>query len=143
MDAMAPTATGLSDALVAVGDRWSMLVIEALLGGAKRFGDLEEEIDGIAPNILSARLRKLTDHGLVAATAYSDRPPRFSYELTDAGRELEVPLRLLTAWAERHTRGRQAPHHDACGTPLAVAWYCPTCREVVADESGEDELQYA
>jgi DNA-binding HxlR family transcriptional regulator len=140
---MATAPTGLSDALVAVGDRWSMLVVETLLDGPKRFGDLEEAIDGIAPNILSARLRKLDDHGLVAATAYSDRPPRFSYELTDAGRELEAPLRLLTAWAERHTRGRRAPQHEACGTPLAVAWFCPTCREVVADESGEDELQYA
>jgi DNA-binding HxlR family transcriptional regulator len=143
MDGVAATPTGLADALVAVGDRWSMLVVEALLDGPKRFGDLEEAIDGIAPNILSARLRKLADHGLVAATAYSDRPPRFSYELTDAGRELEVPLRLLTAWAERHTRGRQAPRHEACGTPLAVAWFCPTCREVVADESGEDEVHYA
>jgi DNA-binding HxlR family transcriptional regulator len=143
MAAMATTRTGLSEALVAVGDRWSMLVVEALLGGARRFGDLEDEIDGIAPNILSARLRKLTDHGLVSATAYSDRPPRFSYELTDAGRELEAPLRLLTAWAERHTHGREPPRHEACGTALEVAWYCPTCREVVADESGEDELHYA
>ena len=90
MAAMPTTRTGLSEALVALGDRWSMLVVEALLGGAKRFGDLEDEIDGIAPNILSARLRKLTDHGLVSATAYSDRPPRFSYELTDAGRELAL-----------------------------------------------------
>jgi DNA-binding HxlR family transcriptional regulator len=143
MGAMATTRTGLAEALVAVGDRWSMLVVEALLDGPKRFGDLEQRIDGIAPNILSARLRKLGEHGLVSAVAYSDRPPRFSYELTDAGRELEAPLRLLTAWAERHSEGGEAPRHEACGTPLQVAWYCPTCREVIADEAGDDELHYA
>src|SRR5436305_1392638 len=125
MAVMATTRTGLSEALVAVGDRWSMLVAEALLGGAKRFGDLEDEIDGIAPNILSARLRKLTDHGLVSAAAYSDRPPRFSYELTDAGRELEAPLRLLEAWAERHRppalgRGHESAQGEDPGRPRAL-----------------------
>jgi len=134
---------GLSEAMAALGDRWSMLVIEALLGGAKRFGDLQDEIDGIAPNVLSARLRKLADHGLISAEPYSDRPPRFSYELTAAGRDLEAPLRLLAAWAERHSGG-EPPRHATCGTELEVAWYCPTCREVVAEEPGSsEELHYA
>jgi DNA-binding HxlR family transcriptional regulator len=134
--------TGLSEALGALGDRWSLLVIEALLGGPRRFGDLQEEIAGIAPNVLSARLRKLAEHGLIATEPYSDRPPRFSYALTGAGRELEAPLRLLAAWADRHSSG-EPPRHDACGTALEVAWYCPACERVVADEAGEDELHYA
>jgi DNA-binding HxlR family transcriptional regulator len=142
MEAMSTASTPLSEALGAIGDRWSMLVVEALLDGAKRFGDLQEEVAGIAPNVLSARLRKLAEHGLVSAHPYSDRPPRFSYELTDAGRELEGPLRLLAAWADRHSRGG-APRHEACGTPLEIAWYCPTCREVLADETGEGDLHYA
>ena len=135
--------TSLADALVVLGDRWSLLVVKALLDGPKRFGDLETAIEGIAPNVLTARLRKLADHGLVAAEPYSERPPRFSYALTDAGRELESPLRLLAAWASRHSAGGP-PRHDACGTELEVAWYCPTCREVVAEEPGsDDELHYA
>jgi DNA-binding HxlR family transcriptional regulator len=144
MQAMAEAEAGLPQALAAVGDRWSMLIIESLLDGGKRFGDLQEAVEGIAPNVLSARLRKLTEHGLVAAEAYSDRPPRFSYELTDAGRELEAPLRLLSAWAERHSRGSEPPRHDACGTALEVAWFCPTCREVVAEgDEADEELHYA
>jgi DNA-binding HxlR family transcriptional regulator len=139
---MAVARTGLSEALAAVGDRWSMLVIEALLEDPKRFGDLEQEIEGIAPNVLSARLRKLADHGLISAQPYSDRPPRFSYELTDAGRELEAPLRLLGAWADRHARG-EPPRHEACGTALEVAWYCPACRQVVGAGDDADELHYA
>jgi DNA-binding HxlR family transcriptional regulator len=135
--------SSLSDALAALGDRWSLLVVEALLGGAQRFGDLQEAIEGIAPNVLSARLRKLADHGIISAHPYSERPPRFSYELTDAGRELEAPLRLLSAWADRHGGG-EPPRHETCGTELEVAWYCPTCREVVAEEPGsEEELHYA
>ncbi len=142
---MGPDApeSSLADALAALGDRWSLLIVRALLDGPKRFGDLETEVAGIAPNVLAARLRKLADHGLISAQPYSERPPRFSYELTDAGRELEAPLRLLAAWAERHAGG-EPPRHEACGTALEVAWYCPTCREVVAEEPGsEEELHYA
>jgi DNA-binding HxlR family transcriptional regulator len=142
MNQMSTSGTGLSEALGAIGDRWSMLVVEALLGGAKRFGDLQDEIDGIAPNVLSARLRKLAELGLISAHPYSDRPPRYSYELTDAGRELEGPLRLLAAWADRHSRGGP-PRHEACGTALEIAWYCPACREVLADPADESELHYA
>ena len=142
---MGPDApeSSLADALAALGDRWSLLIVRALLDGPKRFGDLETEVAGIAPNVLAARLRKLADHGLISAQPYSERPPRFSYEHTDAGRELEAPLRLLAAWAERHAGG-EPPRHEACGTALEVAWYCPTCREVVAEEPGsEEELHYA
>jgi DNA-binding HxlR family transcriptional regulator len=135
--------SSLSDALAALGDRWSLLIVEALLAGPKRFGDLQDEVAGIAPNVLTARLRKLADHGLIAAHPYSERPPRFSYELTDAGRELEAPLRLLATWADRHGGG-EPPRHEVCGSELEVAWYCPTCEEVVAEEPGSDEeLHYA
>jgi DNA-binding HxlR family transcriptional regulator len=133
----------LADALAALGDRWSLLVVPALLDGPKRFGDLATEVPGIAPNVLTAGLRKLADHGLVSAAPYTERPPRFSYELTDAGRELETPLRLLSAWAERHAGG-EPPRHEPCGTELEVAWYCPTCREAIVEEPGsEEELHYA
>jgi acetylornithine/succinyldiaminopimelate/putrescine aminotransferase len=61
-----PTETSpLATALERVGDRWTLLVVEALLEGPRRFGDLREEVTGIAPNILSARLRKLESQGVV------------------------------------------------------------------------------
>src|SRR6476620_10032503 len=86
--------TPLADALEAVGDRWSLLIVEALLDGAKRFGDLQREIPDISPNVLSARLRRLTDQRLALAEPYSERPQRFAYELTERGRELAGPIRL-------------------------------------------------
>jgi DNA-binding HxlR family transcriptional regulator len=139
---MSPTSAGLSEALAAVGDRWSMLIVESLLAGPRRFGDLQQDVEGIASNVLSARLRKLAEHGLITAEPYSERPPRFSYELTDAGRELAEPLRMLAGWGSRHADGVQRPVHSACGTALEVGWYCPSCREPVEPEA-EEELDYA
>ena len=109
-----------------VGDRWTLLVVEALLDGPRRFGDLQEAVAGIAPNILTQRLRRLEREGLVVAQPYSERPPRFVYELTAAGRELAGALRLLADWGARHS-GAEPLRHAACGTPLEARWYCPTC----------------
>ena len=114
-------------ALSKVGDRWTLLVIEALLEGPRRFGDLQEVVTGIAPNTLSARLKALEGEGLVVARTYSERPPRFEYTLTAAGKELAGAISLLTAWGSRHSEEVEVPSHGLCGTPLEVRWYCPTC----------------
>src|SRR3954451_5851060 len=88
----------LSEALTSVGDRWTLLVIEALLEGPRRFGDLQSDVPGIAPNILTQRLRHLEREALVVSRPSSERPPRFVYELTSAGAELAGALRLLADW---------------------------------------------
>ena len=93
----------LAAALASVGDRWTLHVVAALLDGPRRFGDLQEEVGGIAPNVLSQRLRRLEDDGLVIAQPYSERPPRFVYELSEAGRGLAGVLRLLVDWGARHS----------------------------------------
>src|SRR5690349_3828419 len=131
----------LADAVARVGDRWTLLVVDALLGGPRRFGELSEDVSGIAPNILAQRLRHLVDEGLVLQRPYSDRPPRFEYELTQAGRELAGALRLLADWGGRHAPagGSEAVRHEVCGTPLETRWWCPTCEQPV-DEPGGDEL---
>jgi DNA-binding HxlR family transcriptional regulator len=130
----------LADALARVGDRWTLLVVASLLEGPKRFGDLEAELAGIAPNVLSARLKLLTEQALAVARPYSDRPPRFVYELTDSGRELAGALRLLADWGARTgDSGGEPLRHAACGTALEARWYCPSCAEVV-DDPGEDEV---
>src|SRR2546421_382163 len=83
-----PAHGALADALATVGDRWTLLVIAALLDGPRRFGDLQDAVEGIAPNVLTQRLRALERNALVVARPYSDRPPRFVYELTAAGQGL-------------------------------------------------------
>jgi DNA-binding HxlR family transcriptional regulator len=139
---MSEAASPLADALARVGDRWTLLLVAALLDGPRRFGDLESELGGIAPNVLSARLRHLEEQGVVVAQPYSERPPRFVYELSASGRELAGALRLLTDWGARHAGDAEPPRHDACGTPLEAVWYCPTCERPVADEDAA-ELHWA
>ena len=138
-----PAPTPLAAALDSVGDRWTLLLIEALLDGPRRFGDLQDgRSTGIAPNVLTQRLRRLEGEGLVFAQPYSERPQRFVYELTAAGHELAGALRLLADWGARHREGGEPPRHDACGTPVEARWWCPTCERPV----GEDEaagLRYA
>ena len=135
------TPSPLADALARVGDRWTLLVVGALIDGPRRFGDLQEGVPGIAPNILSQRLRHLEREALVVARPYSERPPRMVYELSAAGRELAGALRLLADWGARNSEAAEPARHGACGTPLEVRWYCPTCERTV-DEDEADELEY-
>jgi DNA-binding HxlR family transcriptional regulator len=131
----------LADALVAVGDRWTLLLVAALLDGPRRFGELQEAVPGIAPNVLTQRLRALERNALVLARPYSERPPRFVYELSAAGLELAGVLRLLAGWGARRTGEPMTPRHAVCGTPMEARWWCPTCEQAVSD--ADDELHFA
>jgi DNA-binding HxlR family transcriptional regulator len=132
----------LAEALASVGDRWTLLIVAALLDGPRRFGDLQKDLPGIAPNILTQRLRSLESQGLARAERYSERPPRYVYELASSGRELAGALRLLADWGARHTGDVDPPRHSACGTPLEAVWWCPTCERPVDDEDAAD-VHYA
>ena len=135
--ALPPSA--LAAALDRVGDRWSLLLVEALLAGPRRFGELGAAIDGIAPNILADRLRRLERAGIVEATPYSHRPPRLDYALTTDGHELGGALALLAGWGARRGGTGEPLRHEACGTPLETRWHCPTCEVLVAGDE-PDEL---
>jgi DNA-binding HxlR family transcriptional regulator len=137
-----PPSSALADALAAVGDRWTLLMVAALLDGPRRFGELQEAVDGIAPNVLTQRLRQLERNALVIARPYSERPPRFVYELSAAGQELAGALRLLAGWGARNAEGAGAPRHAVCGTPMEARWWCPSCERPVGDDEG-DELLFA
>lgn len=134
--------SALSDALDRVGDRWTLLVIAALLDGPRRFGELQDEVGGIAPNVLTQRLRQLERDAILIARSYSNRPPRFEYELTASGQELAGVLRLLAGWGARGSGEEHEVRHSACGTPLEARWWCPTCEAPVGEDEGE-ELHFA
>jgi DNA-binding HxlR family transcriptional regulator len=132
-----PDQSPLERALGRVGDRWTLLVVEALLEGPRRFGELHAAIPGIAPNILTARLRRLVADRLVVSTPYSQRPLRHEYRLTADGRALAGALAVLAAWAA-HVDALPGPRfHDACGTALDLRPYCPTCHRTVDDHDGD------
>ena len=138
---MSSPQSPLAAALERVGDRWSLLIVEALLPGPRRFNELTEAVSGIAPNILSDRLRRLESERVIRSSPYSQRPPRFVYELTDEGAELAGALRLLADWGSRVSREAEPLRHAACGTPLEARWYCPTCARAVEGREA-DEVRY-
>jgi DNA-binding HxlR family transcriptional regulator len=130
----------LAAALERIGDRWSPRIVEALLPGPLRYGEIRASVAGIAPNILAERLRRLGADGLLTATAYEERPPRFEYRLTAEGRALAGALRLLADWGARHAGASPdgSLRHDACGTALEAHWFCPTCGEMVDASAAEE-----
>ncbi len=131
--------SGLGSALDRVGDRWSLQLVEALLVGPLRYGELAAAVAGIAPNILADRLRRLERAGILVGTPYSQRPVRLEYALTADGRELAGALRLLADWGARRAGVDGEPlRHAACGTPLEARWHCPTCGEIVDDAAPDD-----
>jgi DNA-binding HxlR family transcriptional regulator len=106
-----------------VGERWTLLIIRDLLFGTLRFQDFQERLPGMAPNVLSARLKTLEAHGLVRRDFYSDHPPRASYTLTDRGRELGVVVLALGRWGMRNLSGKmnKGLHHEEAFRHLAQA----------------------
>src|SRR3954449_9663675 len=128
----------LEAALERVGDRWSLLIVEALLDGPRRFNEVALAVPGIAPNILTDRLRRLERERIVVATPYQQRPPRMSYALTADGRDLASALRLLADWGGRGASDAEPLRHGPCGTPLEARWYCPTCETAVEAHDAEE-----
>jgi len=124
--------TALEAALDRVGDRWSLLVVDALLEGPRRFGELRDALPGIAANILTDRLRRLERERILVAAPYSTKPPRMEYTLTGDGRDLASALRLLADWGSRRSGGEPL-RHERCGTPVEARWFCPTCGIAVTD----------
>src|SRR6202008_1170828 len=131
----------LAEALAMVGDRWTLLVVEALLDGPRRFNDLLRQIPGIAADIPAERVKRLERAALLVARPYSERPPRAAYELTAEGRELAGALRLLAGWGARHADPADGPRHLTCGTPIEARWYCPPCDCLVDDEPQHAEAR--
>ena len=127
-----PTCS-IAATLEAVGDRWTLLILRDLFRGVRRFEALHRDL-GIARNLLTDRLHKLTTLGMVHRVQYQDRPVRHEYRLTNKGADLSPALVALMHWGDRWYATDGPPTllvHDACGTPLDQAVSCPFCNEFV------------
>ncbi len=91
----------IARALEVVGDRWTLLIIRDVIHGLRRFDEFLDSL-GIASNVLTERLNRLVDEGVLERVPYSERPERFEYQLTNKGRELGVALLALMQWGDRH-----------------------------------------
>jgi DNA-binding HxlR family transcriptional regulator len=86
-----------------IGERWTILLLRELLRqGPRRFQDLQASLPGVAPNILSARLKAMEDNGLIHRQLYSERPPRVEYLLTDKGKSLGPIVKAMRDWGTKN-----------------------------------------
>lgn len=92
----------IAAALHILGDKWSPLLLGQLMISGKTFCELEAELTGISPRTLSARLEKLADHQIVAKHLYCEHPPRYRYELTQKGLELQHILKAMGDWGDKY-----------------------------------------
>jgi DNA-binding HxlR family transcriptional regulator len=115
-----------------LGERWTLLAIRELNYGVHRFEQIVH-FTGASRDILTDRLRKLEEAGVVERRQYSERPPRFEYHLTTAGKELRPVLLALGEWGSRWVQQRPTATfaHD-CGHPLAIDQVCHHCGEPIA-----------
>lgn len=111
-----------------IGEWWTLLIVRDALLGARRFDDFKAT--GIADNILSARLKKLVDEGILRRQPYQERPERHEYLLTEKGQGLAVVIGALRSWGREWTRGNDLSlraFHQACGREISITAYCKEC----------------
>ncbi|MEU0373564.1 helix-turn-helix domain-containing protein [Streptomyces sp. NPDC006283] len=126
----APRACSIADALELVGERWSLLAVREILHGVRRFDEIVRNT-GASRDILTTRLRKLESGGVVRREQYSERPPRFEYHLTTAGKEVGDVLLTLMRWGDRHLNPDDPPVRwlHSCGEVLDPVVVCNHCGE--------------
>jgi DNA-binding HxlR family transcriptional regulator len=127
----------IARALEVVGERWTLLIVRDVALGLRRFDQLQENL-GIARNVLTDRLSRLVDEGILERVPYSERPPRYEYRLTEKGTELRVALAALRQWGDKHL-SEEPPRllrRRSDGTPV-VAALVPEGTETLALEDVE------
>ncbi|MHB1138154.1 MAG: winged helix-turn-helix transcriptional regulator [Microthrixaceae bacterium] len=141
-----PVDCSIAAALEIVGDRWTILILRDAFRGIRRFDELRRDLD-IPRAVLSERLRRLVDSGVLVKRRYQERPERFEYRLTPMGLQLSPILVSLMQWGDRWLSGEDGPPtalvHEPCGTEIDLGYYCWTCETpfaptAIASRPGHD-----
>jgi DNA-binding HxlR family transcriptional regulator len=136
---MTPRPCTAAAALGVIGEKWSLLVVRELAFGVHRFDSIVQNT-GAPRDILTSRLRSLESAGVIEKRQYSERPPRFEYHLTQAGRELRPILLSLGQWGSRWAAGAPPVSFEhTCGETLEVVHTCKACGEAVT--GGRDVMR--
>lgn len=124
----------IARALETVGDRWTLLVLRDLSFGIKRFDEFQQSL-GIAPNVLTDRLKRLDQEGLVKRVRYQDSPERFEYLPTKKALDLQPVVFFLAKWGDRYCPDPLGPPrlslHENCGGKVNEKLLCSRCKETV------------
>lgn len=125
----------IAQTLNIVGDRWTLLILHEILTGASTFNQIKKGLSGISSNLLSDRLKYLEKSELVAVELYSEHPPRYSYSLTQSGRELEPVFHSLLIWGRNNLKKcYKKLVHEACNHEVEQTFYCTHCETTLEEE---------
>jgi DNA-binding HxlR family transcriptional regulator len=119
----------IARSLELIGDRWTLLIVRDASRGARRFDDFRAGL-GVAHNVLSDRLSRLTEAGVLERRRYQERPDRYEYHLTQQGRDLWPVLMSLLFWGDRYLAPDGPPwipRHRDCGGRLTPELACADC----------------
>ncbi|MDV9188696.1 helix-turn-helix domain-containing protein [Streptomyces sp. SR27] len=123
-----PRPCSIADTLALVGEKYSLLVLREVSLGVRRFDRIARNT-GAPRDILTARLKRLVEAGVLEKVPYSERPQRFEYRATPAGEELQPVLVTLMAWGDRHLNADHRPVvlEHRCGEVLSPRVVCAHC----------------
>ena len=125
-----------------VGEWWTPLIVRDAFRGVRRFDDFQASL-GMARSVLTARLRKLTDQGILERVRYSEHPPRDEYRLTEKGLALFPVITALMRWGDDWAPAPAGPPvvlvHDSCGEVMRPVLTCPHCDGAVAAANTRSE----
>jgi len=126
----------IAHSLDIVGDRWTLLIVRDLLAlGPRKYVELQSALSGIAPNVLSDRLKLLVEHAVVEREFYEDHPPRARYKLTRKGVGLRYVIYALLEWGNKYEYDALALLHDDCGHEVKLQHICERCGTEVPSRS--------
>ncbi|MEU8897053.1 helix-turn-helix domain-containing protein [Nocardia sp. NPDC048505] len=114
-----------------LGDWWTPLILREAFYGSRRFEEFERTL-GLSRNVLTQRLTRLTEEGLLERVRYQERPPRFEYRLTGKGRDFFPVIAAMMRWGDRWLAPEGPPvvlHHDTCDHDTHAEVVCAHCRE--------------
>jgi DNA-binding HxlR family transcriptional regulator len=117
-----------------LGDWWTPLVLRDAYYGVRRFDDFQRDLK-IGRNILTERLNRLVDEGLLERVPYQERPVRHEYLLTDKGRDFIPVMAAMMRWGDRWLTGEEGPpltlHHTTCDHDMHAEVVCSHCGEAI------------
>lgn len=112
----------IAQSLNIIGDRWTLLIVHEIFSGNILFNEIKKALNGISSNLLSERLKYLEQEGIVKTELYSEHPPRYCYQLTESGKELEHVFNALIIWGSNNLK---------------------KCYKKIVDEETGDEVEIA
>ena len=133
-DNLAAEDCSMARSLAILGDRWTLMILRDVFMQVRRFDDFQRSL-GIARRVLTERLQKLVDSGVLDKVAYQESPQRFEYRLTAMGMDLYPVMMSLVHWGDKYLCGADGPPllhvHKNCDHQFHSILTCSECGESI------------